>query len=59
MNENRDVLDKMVKLRFEKETIYQDEVEALFNGGDIEQSANEDIISGEVENGENKDEPKK
>ena len=53
LNDNRDVLDKMVKLLFEKETIFANEVDELFGETKAEE------IEGVVENGENKDEPKK
>ena len=53
LNDNRDVLDKMVKLLFEKETIFANEVDELFGETKAEE------IEGIVENGENKDEPKK
>ncbi|MBO4694351.1 MAG: ATP-dependent zinc metalloprotease FtsH [Clostridia bacterium] len=33
---NRDVLDKMVRVLFEKETIYEDEVDMLFEGKSVE-----------------------
>ena len=33
---NRDVLDKMVRILFEKETIYEDEVDMLFEGKSVE-----------------------
>ena len=52
LNDNRDVLDKMVKLLFEKETIFANEVDELFGETKAEE------IEGVVENGENKDEPK-
>ncbi|MCL2676151.1 MAG: cell division protein FtsH, partial [Firmicutes bacterium] len=35
LNANREVLDKMVRLLIEKETIYNEEVEALFNGEEL------------------------
>lgn len=53
LNDNRDVLDKMVKLLFEKETIFANEVDELFGETKAEE------IEGVVENGENKDEQKK
>ena len=53
LNDNRDVLDKMVKLLFEKETIFANEVDELFGETKAEE------IEGVVENGVNKDEPKK
>ena len=34
---NRDVLDKMVRILFEKETIYEDEVDMLFEGKSVEE----------------------
>ena len=38
LRENRDIMDKMVKLLYEKETIYENEIDALFEG-DAEESA--------------------
>ncbi len=34
---NREVLDKMVRILFEKETIYEDEVDMLFDGKSVEE----------------------
>lgn len=34
---NREVLDKMVRILFEKETIYEDEVDMLFEGKSVEE----------------------
>ena len=45
---NRDVLDKMVRILFEKETIYEDEVDMLFEGKSVE-----DILAATA----NKDKP--
>ena len=36
INANREVLDKMVRVLFEKETIYEDEVDMLFEGKSVE-----------------------
>ncbi|NCA66706.1 MAG: ATP-dependent metallopeptidase FtsH/Yme1/Tma family protein [Clostridia bacterium] len=36
INENRNILEAMVKLLFEKETIYKDEVDKLFEGVSVE-----------------------
>ena len=45
---NREVLDKMVRILFEKETIYEDEVDMLFEGKSVE-----DILAATA----NKDKP--
>ena len=34
---NRDIMDKMVKLLYEKETIYENEIDALFEGASLEE----------------------
>ena len=34
LKEHRDIMDKMVKLLYEKETIYESEIDALFEDGD-------------------------
>ena len=45
---NRDIMDKMVKLLYEKETIYEAEIDALFerkpdgDGGDGDREKNDD-----------------
>ena len=33
LREHRDIMDRMVKLLYEKETIYEDEIDSLFGDG--------------------------
>ena len=56
LGKHRDVMEKMVRLLYEKETIFKDEVEALFDGASVEsilhpeQKASEEIALPAPEN---------
>ncbi len=55
LKDNRDIMDKMVKLLFEKETIYEDEINALFG----EESSDEaTLFSSKLNRGEEAEAPK-
>ncbi len=59
LKENRPIMDAMVKALYEKETIYEDEINALFG----QESSGESLFSSKInrpegdENGESKDNP--
>ena len=58
---NRDIMDKMVKLLYEKETIYEAEIDALFerkpdgDGGDGDREKNDDGDGGDGDREKNDD----
>ena len=37
LKDNREIMDKMVKLLYAKETIYENEIDALFEGASLEE----------------------
>ena len=48
LKENRDILDKMVKILFEKETIFANEVDELFGEGKAQEDKT-DIVKTDVD----------
>ena len=53
LKEHRDIMDKMVKLLFEKETIYEDEINALFGEAPSDEAT---LFSSKLNRGEEKPE---
>jgi len=51
LKNNRDIMDKMVKLLFEKETIYEDEINALFGESSTDDAG---LFSSKLNRGEEK-----
>ena len=48
LEKHRDVMEKMVTLLYEKETIFKEEVDALFNGATVEDILNKDKVAAEL-----------